>query len=60
MERSKLNWSEEHIGSDVADLSRLKDYLTSLRNTFESDPELNSLSGTQKRNFEERLILLEG
>jgi hypothetical protein len=44
----------------VADLSRLKDYLTSLRNTFESDPELNSLSGTQKHNFEERLILLEG
>lgn len=60
VERSRLNWENEQTGSDVVDLARLKDYLATLRNSFETDPEMNQLPGTQKRNFEERLILLEG
>ena len=48
MERSKLEWSDGHH-SDVADITRLQEYLLVLRGTFEHDPELTKLPGTKKK-----------
>jgi hypothetical protein len=40
-------------------LARYKDYLLSLKGTYESDPEIKRLPGTSKLHYEQRLQLLE-
>ena len=53
-----MSWSDPH-GTDLADLARHKDYLLSLKGSYESDPEINRLPGPSKLQYEERLQLLE-
>jgi len=40
-------------------LTRFKDYLLSLKGTYENDPEITRLPGTSKLHYEQRLQLLE-
>ena len=37
----------------------MRDYLLTLHESYENDPELKKLPGTKKKEFEERLLLLE-
>ena len=59
VERSKLSYAGQQGDHDVVDLARFKDYLLSLRASFEHDAETTQLPGTHKKQFEERLLLLE-
>ena len=43
----------------MTDVARMKDYLLSLRGSFENDPETTKLPGVKKDEFEQRLLLLE-
>lgn len=43
----------------MLDLARYKEYLFSLKGTYESDPEISRVHQTSKLHYEERLNLLE-